>query len=199
MSSSDLTSSSSPLQDKAAPADPGATEDLFALLYRELHLLAERQLRRQGSGFTLGTTTLLHELYLNLAARTAVHFPDRAHFLGYASRAMRGLIIDYARRRSAGKRGGEFVLLSLDEEHDRPSGYDAQELEALSDAIDALASVDPALAQLVDLHFFCGLDFVEIASLRGVGERTVQREWRKARLVLHRELSTETTQRPPDG
>ena len=85
---------------------PGSAEDLFALLYRELHTLAGRHLHRQGAGFTLGTTTLLHEVYLNLADRSQVHFPDRARFLGYASRAMRGLIIDYARRRSAGKRGG---------------------------------------------------------------------------------------------
>jgi RNA polymerase sigma factor (TIGR02999 family) len=165
-----------------------STEDLFALLYRELHALAERHLRHQGAGVTLGTTTLLHELYLNLADRSAARFPDRAHFLGYASRAMRGLIIDYVRRRSASKRGGEFQLLSLDEERAGASAPDPRELEALSDAIDELAAMDPPLAELVDLHFFCGLSFVEIAGLRGVSERTVQRDWRAARMVLHRQL-----------
>lgn len=172
----------------SAPLPPGSTEDLFALLYRELHSLAERQLNRQGRGMTLGTTTLLHELYLNMADRNQVHFPDRARFLGYASRAMRGLIVDYARRRSATKRGGEFHLVSLEPDHAPAGTSEGHDLGDLSEAIDQLATVDPVLAELVDLHFFCGLSFVEIAALRGVSDRTVQRDWQKARLVLHREL-----------
>jgi len=164
------------------------TEDLFALLYRELHTLAERHLHRQGAGFTLGTTTLLHEVYLNLADRSQVQFPDRARFLGYASRAMRGLIIDYARRRSAHKRGGEFHLLPLGQEDPPDGSSEVQNLEELSGALDELAGVDPKLAELVDLHFFCGLSFTEIAGLRGVSDRTIQRDWRKARLILHRAL-----------
>jgi RNA polymerase sigma factor (TIGR02999 family) len=175
----------------SAPLPPGSTEDLFSLLYRELHSLAERQLNRQGRGMTLGTTTLLHELYLNLADRTRIQFPDRARFLGYASRAMRGLIVDYARRRGATKRGGEFHLVSLEPDHAPPGDGDGSDLGDLSEAIDQLATVDPDLAELVDLHFFCGLSFVEIAALRGVSDRTVQRDWQKARLVLHRELSDE--------
>ena len=176
------------------PQPPGSTEDLFSTLYRELHTLAERQLHRQGRGMTLGTTTLLHELYLNLADRTRIQFPDRARFLGYASRAMRGLIVDYARRRKATKRGGEFHLVSLEPDH-APVGSDARgELDDLSEAIDQLSTVDADLAELVDLHFFCGLSFVEIAALRGVSDRTVQRDWQKARLVLHRELSNEGPQ-----
>lgn len=174
-----------------APLPPGSTEDHFALLYRELHGLAERQLHRQGRGMTLGTTTLLHELYLNLADRSQIHFPDRARFLGYASRAMRGLIVDYARRRAATKRGGEFHLVSLEPDHSPAGVGDGKELSDLSEAIDQLATVDRELAELVDLHFFCGLSFVEIAALRGVSDRTVQRDWQKARLVLHRELSNE--------
>jgi len=171
------------------PLPPGSTEDHFALLYRELHALAGRHLHRQGAGVTLGTTTLLHELYLKLADRSQIHFPDRPRFLGYASRAMRGLIVDYARRRGATKRGGEFHLVSLEEEHAPAPGADDQHLGELSEAIDQLASVDPALAELVDLHFFCGLSFVEIAALRGVSSRTVERDWRKARLALHHELN----------
>ncbi|MEO8029976.1 MAG: ECF-type sigma factor [Gemmatimonadota bacterium] len=173
----------------AAPdATPVTTDAFFALLYRELHQLAERQLRRQGSGVTLGATTLLHELYLNLADRTKAQFPDRPRFLGYASRAMRGLIIDYARRRKATKRGGEFQLLPLEEERAQEQASEGTDLEELGDAIDQLATVDPRLAELVDLHFFCGLTFTEIASLRDVSLRTVLRDWRKARMVLHREL-----------
>jgi len=194
MASSDLDSSQA---EKSAGA--GSAEDLFALLYRELHTLASRHLNRQGSGFTLSTTTLLHEVYLNLADRSQVRFPDRARFLGYASRAMRGLIIDYARRRSAGKRGGEFHLLPLGQEEAPDRGADPHSLEELSGALDQLAAVDPDLAELVDLHFFCGLSFVEIAGLRGVSDRTVQRDWRKARLILHRALRSAPAEGDPAG
>ncbi len=169
-------------------APPGPTEESFALLYRELHELASRHLNRQGRGFSLGTTTLLHEAYLNVSARGDVRFPDRARFLGYASRAMRGLIVDYARRRSAAKRGGEFHLLPLEEWDAEAPAPEAANLGELSAALDQLGGVDAALAELVDLHFFCGLAFVEIAGLRGVSERTVQRDWRKARALLHQAL-----------
>jgi RNA polymerase sigma factor (TIGR02999 family) len=169
--------------------DPlGGAEDLFALLYQELHTLASRHLFNHGMGCTLGTTTLLHEAYLNIAARHDLRFPDRDRFLGYASRAMRGLIVDYSRTRSAIKRGGEFVLLPLSEEHDAPVSGEVQSMDELSEALDQLARVDPDLAQLVDLHFFCNLSLVEIAALRGVTDRTVQRDWRQAKMVLHRTL-----------
>lgn len=184
-------------QSAGTPETPESTDALFALLYRELHALAERHLRRQGAGFTLGTTTLLHELYLELADRDALQFPDRARFLGYASRAMRGLVIDYARQRSAAKRGGEFQLLSLDHDRAADAKMEATDLEELGTALDRLSSVDAALIELVDLHFFCGLSFVEIARLRGVTDRTVQRDWRKARLFLHRELRPGLEENPP--
>jgi RNA polymerase sigma factor (TIGR02999 family) len=158
------------------------------MLYRELHDLARHHLHHQTLGFSLGTTTLLHEAYLNVSARKDARFPDRARFLGYASKAMRGLIVDYARRRSAAKRGGEFHLLALEEWDAEAPESGGAELAELSEALDHLADVDPALAELVDLHFFCGLDLVEIAGLRGVSERTVQRDWRKARAVLHQAL-----------
>jgi RNA polymerase sigma factor (TIGR02999 family) len=177
-----------PNDSSVPPGPPDSAEALFSVLYRELHGLAERHLRHQGAGFTLGTTTLLHELYLKLADRTRLEFPDRARFLGYASRAMRGLVLDYARQRSTAKRGGEFHLLSLDEGRARDPDQETEHLEELSSALDQLSAAEPALTELVDLHFFCGLSFVEIAKLRGVSDRTVQRDWRKARLFLHREL-----------
>jgi RNA polymerase sigma factor (TIGR02999 family) len=183
--------------DAGTAGPPDSTDALFGLLYRELHGLAERHLRRQGAGFTLGTTTLLHELYLELADRTKLQFPDRARFLGYASRAMRGLVIDYARRRSTAKRGGEFHLLPLDDERAPDPGKgpgDPDDLEELSAALDRLSAVDPALTELVDLHFFCGLAFVEVARLRGVSNRTVLRDWRKARVFLHRVLRPDLLQ-----
>jgi RNA polymerase sigma factor (TIGR02999 family) len=166
--------------------DGAAARELFAALYQELHALAERHLRRSGAGITLGTTTLLHEAYLDLAGRASARFPDRARFLAYASRVMRTLILDYVRRRRAKKRGGEFhITLSGGEDVvDQRSAASAQ-LDRLDDALDTLADVDRDLAELVDLHFFCGFSLVDIAALRGVSDRTVQRDWRKARLVLH--------------
>jgi RNA polymerase sigma factor (TIGR02999 family) len=167
--------------------DPAAAERLFATLYGELHRLARRELSRRGSNITLGATTLLHEAYLDMSARDGMVFPDRARFMAYASRAMRGLIIDYARRRYAQKRGGLFELTSLQTTvADRLT--DAKELQQISDALDALATVDPALAEVVDLKFFCGFSFTEIATMRGVTERTVQRHWEKARLYLYRTI-----------
>jgi RNA polymerase sigma factor (TIGR02999 family) len=157
------------------------------VLYDELHRLAERQLRGSGGQLTLGTTTLLHEAYLHLAGRGEVRFPDRARFMGYAARAMRHLVIDYARRARAQKRGGEAFEITLTGSVAQVAGSsDVAELERLSEALDKLAVREPALAQLVDLHFFCGYRFEEIAAMRGVSDRTVQRDWRKARLLLHR-------------
>jgi RNA polymerase sigma factor (TIGR02999 family) len=167
------------------------------MLYRELHELAQRHLYRQGRDYTLGTTTLLHEAYLNLSARGDVRFPDRARFLGYASRAMRGLVVDYARRHSAAKRGGEFHLVPLEDRDAEAPDSGAAGLGELSEALDELAAVDSGLAELVDLHFFCGLDLVEIASLRGVSDRTVQRDWKKARLILHQALRPGAGDNPP--
>ena len=180
--------STDPPRSTEPPAAEGSTEDLFALLYSELHALARHHLHNQASGYTLGTTTLLHEAYLNVSRRTGVQFSDRARFMGYASRAMRGLIVDYARRRSAAKRGGEFHLLPLTHDESPDPVTDVESIGELSDALDRLAAVDAELAELVDLHFFCGLSFGEIAGLRGVSERTIQRDWQKARLILHRAL-----------
>ncbi|HYQ81193.1 MAG TPA: ECF-type sigma factor [Anaeromyxobacteraceae bacterium] len=160
-----------------------APAELFTALYQELHRLARHQLR--GRNVTVSPTTLLHEAYVGLAAREP-RFPDRARFVAYAARAMRGLIIDHARARRALKRGGEFHLTTLDTaSQDRPQ----EDLPALGDALDALAASDPRLAELVDLKFFCGFSLREIAGMRGVSERTVQRDWTKARLYLHRALS----------
>ena len=171
----------------AEAGDGTAADELFGALYQELHRIAERQLHNGSSELTLGTTTLLHEAYLNISGREGVAFATRGQFLAYAARAMRGLMLDYARRRQAKKRGGEFQITS--------SGADLaandvrpEELEQLDGALRTLSAVDPALAQLVDLHFFCGFSLTELASLRGVSERTIQRDWRKARLLLHRTM-----------
>ena len=178
------------LIERADKSDPAAADALFGMLYAELHRVAEGSLRRAGSSLTLGPTTLLHEAYLNMVGRADVEYPDQARFLGYASRAMRGLVIDYTRRRRAKKRGRELqITLDADELPSEDAAHEALELEKLGDALDELASIEPGLAELVDMHFFCGFTFDEISALRGVSPRTVQRDWRKARLLLHRSLS----------
>ena len=167
--------------------DRSAADTLFATLYSELHRLAKGQLARNGPSVTLSATTLLHEAYLDISGREAASFPDEGRFMAYAAKVMRGLIIDYARSRSAQKRGGGFEITSLgDAAADVVA--DASELAGISAALDHLASVDAPLAEIVDLKFFCGFSFAEIASMRNVSERTVQRRWEKARIYLHREI-----------
>ena len=165
------------------------TPELFAALYDELHRLAESHLRRGAGGLGLSTTTLLHEAYLDLAARPSLGFPDRSRFLGYAARAMRGIVIDYARSSRAQKRGGGAFEITLTSASISPeAATNPEELGRLSDALDELGELEPALAELVDLHFFCGYTLGEVAELRGVSERTVQRDFRKARLLLQHAL-----------
>jgi len=187
-----MESSIPSLMQAADRGDASATEALFAALYSELHRLARRELARHGGAVSLSVTTLLHEAYLDIAGRDSskLAFPDRPRFVRYASRVMRGLIIDHARQRRAQKRGGQFEITSLEADAaqnvPRPD-----ELMRISDALDDLAKLDPPLAEIVDLKFFCGFSFAEIAGMRGVSERTVQRDWEKARIYLHRSLRAE--------
>ena len=166
--------------------NPG-TDVLFSTLYFELHRLAKRELARRGSPASLSVTTLLHEAYLDISGRDGYSFPDEARFMGYAARVMRGLIIDHARSRSAVKRGGDFEITSLEGDN-FASPADANELSSIGDSLDQLEKVEPKLAELVDLKFFCGFSFAEIAALQKLSERTVQRRWEKARIYLHRSL-----------
>ena len=171
--------------------DQSAVEPLFAALYNELHRLARHELSRQGAPVSVSATTLLHEAYLNMAGPggSNASFPDRARFMGYASRVMRGLIIDHARSRQAAKRGGQFEITSLRTDIvDSLVEEEVRELASIGEAVDELAVVDPLLAEVVDLKFFCGFSFAEIAAMRGTSERTIQRQWEKARIYLRRTL-----------
>ena len=168
---------------RTAP-DVDNADALFNELYSELHRLARRELHRQGSIGGLGVTTLLHEAYLSISGKEGVAFVDHARFMGYAARVMRGLIIDDVRRRQSQKRGGLFQITSLRTYH-AESVADPNALVRISDALDELAEVEPDLAEVIDLKFFCGLSFAEIAAVRGVSERTIQRNWEKGRLYLH--------------
>jgi RNA polymerase sigma factor (TIGR02999 family) len=170
-----------------APSSAGTADpriDLFTALYAQLRQIAKSALRRSGPQLTVSPTTLLHEAYLKISARDALQFPDEARFMAYASRAMRRLVIDFVRERQALKRGSAFEITSMPTEAS-DHAMDEIELKRISDALDELASVDGALAELVDLKFFCGFSFAEIGAMRAVSERTVQRDWNKARLYLH--------------
>jgi RNA polymerase sigma factor (TIGR02999 family) len=159
-------------------------DQLFASFYDELHRLARWELRR-GHGAALGPNTLLHETFLNIQHRESVKFTDHRQFISYAASAMRGLIVDHFRNRNSQKRGGLLKITSLPSElPDLVEDAQSIEVTRLGDALASLAIIDPRLAECVDLKFFCGLSFGDIARLRSVSERTVQRDWDKARLVL---------------
>ena len=177
-----------------AGGDPIARRQLFAALYDELRRVAVRELRRSGAALAISPTTLLHEAYLDLSSRVGTAFPDRARFIAYASRAMRGLVIDFMRERHAQKRGGSFEITRLETAGGDVASGPAADLGRVSDALDELVTSDPALAEVVDLKYFCGFSFREIAAVRGVSERTVQRDWEKARLILFQSLQVS----PPD-
>jgi RNA polymerase sigma factor (TIGR02999 family) len=180
----------SPLSTRLTSAEHGsraAADALFAALYQELHRMAQRELATRGAGTTLSATTLLHETYLDMSRRERALFPDRKRFMAYASRVMRGLIIDYVRSGQAQKRGGQFEIVSMTADI-AATVPDGSELTRISDALDALAAVDGRLALIVDLKFFCGFSLTEIAGMQGVSKRTVQRDWEKARIFLYLSL-----------
>jgi RNA polymerase sigma factor (TIGR02999 family) len=158
---------------------------LFVALYTELHRIARRELRR-NSAATISPTTLLHETFLSMSREVRASFPDRARFMAYAGAAMRGLLIDYLRARQAQKRGSGFEITALP--IDLPAGLEDIEGDQLGAALESLAETHPRLAECVDLKFFCGLSYADIATLWNVSERTVQREWEKARIMLFRFL-----------
>jgi RNA polymerase sigma factor (TIGR02999 family) len=187
MSSSPADPAPAALVQRAESGDAQARGALFSTLYAELHRIARREAGRYGSLPSLGTTNLLHEAYLDIGGREGLAFNDKNHFLAYAARAMRGLVIDHVRSRQAVKRGAGLDITSFStavaEQCAEPEG-----LQTLSDALDELAQDEPALAHLVDLKFFCGFSLVEIAAMTGVSERTAQRQWEKARRLLRHAL-----------
>jgi RNA polymerase sigma factor (TIGR02999 family) len=172
------------------PEQHVSNDELFAALYAELHRLAELRLRNSGS-LTLGATTLVHEAYLRMLGRDPSQFPDRAHFFSYASRVMRSLVIDHARKRLAQKRRRHLSETLSDNELPAEHDPEVDSLTNLSDALRRLSELDASLSELVDLHFFAGCSFGEIAALREVSERTVQRDWQKARMLLRRALGAD--------
>jgi RNA polymerase sigma factor (TIGR02999 family) len=163
---------------------------LFDNLYADLHRMARRELYRRGAVAVLGATSVLHEAYLKVSENSKAVFVDRARFMAYAARVMRTLIIDEVRRRRSHKRGGQFRITALGTHHGNEVA-DPGTLLKLSDVLDELAQVEPDVAAIVELRFFGGFSFAEIATMRGVSAKTIQRSWDRGRLYLHRAMATE--------
>jgi RNA polymerase sigma factor (TIGR02999 family) len=163
------------------PENAPTTREWFEKLYHELRRRARGELFRHQA-LTLGATTLLHEAWLKLDGRP-LEFATQGELIAYAGRAMRGIVIDHIRARQADKRGGQFDIVPFETLHDLQATRPDQVLQ-IDEALQSLSVTDAALAELVELRFFAGLTFAEIGTLRGVSERTVQRDWDKARMLL---------------
>jgi RNA polymerase sigma factor (TIGR02999 family) len=165
-----------------------AVEALMPLVYDELRAIAHGQLRRERPDHTLGTTALVHEAYLKLIDQRQADWQDRTHFFSIAARAMRRILIDYARRHVAAKRGGGMRKVALEEAVQLAAGERADELLAIDDALERLAALDARQAKVVEYRFFGGMTEDETAQVLGVTSRTVRRDWIKAKGWLQREL-----------
>ena len=177
------------MDESRAHVDALPVDQAFAESYRELRRLAHARLRGSGPHTILDTTALVHEAYLKLSRSALAAFPDRAHFLGYAGKAMRSIIVDLVRQRQAGRHGGGLVRITLT---GATAGLPpAEEIHILRvhEALDALQSADPRMAQVVELRYFAGFSDAEISAALGVTERTVRRDWAHARLLLADALS----------
>jgi RNA polymerase sigma factor (TIGR02999 family) len=160
---------------------------LLPLVYDELRRRAHDQLGRWRGSSTLSTTGLVHEAYLKLVGSSNQDWEDRSHFFGVAVKAMRSVVVDYARRRGARKRGGDARRVELEDNLLRVE-EDAAEILAIHEALERLAALDQRLCALVELRFFGGLSVDETAEVLGVSDRTVKRDWVKARTLLHQML-----------
>jgi len=167
--------------------DRDAPRELFAVLYQELRGLARAQLRRHRRQESLATTGLVHEVYVKLADQSRLDLRDHGHFLSLAARAMRQIVVDHARRRGTLKRGAGAMGTTLDEGAVVAEAK-AGEILALDEALARLESVDERLSRIVEMRFFAGLSVEETAGALGVSERTVKRDWQKARAFLYAEM-----------
>ena len=160
-----------------------ALDEAFSAWYPELKKIAHARLSRSGLGGSMKTTALVHDSYMKLATGADRQFSNRLQFLAYASRTLRSIVIDTIREDRALRRGGDLDLVTLDTAVQEGIGTDI-DVEAVNGALDELAKLDPALARLVEMRFFGGMTASEIADALGISERTVQREWNKARALL---------------
>lgn len=167
--------------------NPEAQTRLIPLVYQHLHRLAASYMRRERPDHTLQATALVHEAYLRLVSQEETDWQDRAHFFGIAARLMRQILVEHARARQAGKRGGAMEELPLDQAMEITSAK-SRELVELNNALESLEQIDPRQARVVELRFFGGLTVEETAEVLGIAPRTVKRDWSVARAWLHGEI-----------
>jgi len=169
--------------------DKFALEQLMPLVYEELRRIARGYMRRQPSGHTFQTTELIHEAYLKIARQEEQNWQNRAHFFGVAAQAMRHILVDYARSKQSGKRGGSAQKITL-EENLIVSAQRPEQIVRLDDALKQLAVLDERKSRVVEMKFFGGLNIEEIAEVLKISSETVKRDWRFSRNWLLRELSS---------
>ncbi|MGB8987582.1 MAG: sigma-70 family RNA polymerase sigma factor [Candidatus Sulfotelmatobacter sp.] len=165
-----------------------ALDALLPLVYEELRRLAHRHLRNERAEHTLQSSALVHEAYLRLVGQDFPQWEGRTHFFAIAAQLMRQILVDYARRHRASKRGSGVCMLTLDDVEPLPQRKDV-DVVALNDALNSLAEIDPRQSHIVELRFFAGLSLEETSEAMGIGTATVQRDWTAARAWLHREIS----------
>jgi RNA polymerase sigma factor (TIGR02999 family) len=167
-----------------------ALDKLFALLYPELRRIAAARMRKTDERVMLDTTSLVHECYLRLLKLDELSLNDRGHFLAYAAKVMRSVVVDLAREQQAQRRGGDMAFVTLDTAvaSSLPNGED--EVLHIHEALEALGEIDPRLVKVVEMRYFIGLDNTEIAQVLDVSTRTVERDWERARSFLFAALKS---------
>lgn len=176
--------------------DGAALDALVPVVYKELRRLAHYELRKERPDHTLQSTALVHEAYFRLVGQNLPQWESRTHFFAIAAQLMRQILVDYARRRRASKRGSGVCRLTLDDAVALPQRKDL-DIVAIDDALNTLAEVDPRQSRVVELRFFAGLSLEEISEVMGIATATVQRDWTAARAWLHREISRRPISRRP--
>lgn len=172
------------LLEAARHGDESAVNQVFSFMYDDLHRIAHARLRRNRPLTLLDTTGLVHDAYLRFLRADRLQVSDRSHFLAYAARVMRSIIVDAVRKRQAERRGGDAVHVTLSTAAGESIHAEEDEIAKVGDAMSDLAKLDDRLAQVVEMRYFAGMTEAEIAEVMGVTERTVRRDWQKARLLL---------------
>jgi len=176
------------LLDAARYGDESAVNQVFSVMYDDLHRIAHARLRGNQPLTLLDTTSLVHDAYLRFLKADRLQVSDRPHFLAYAARVMRSIIVDAVRKRQADRRGGDAIHVTLNTAIQESVQTPEDEIAKVGDAVAELAKLDDRLAQVVEMRYFAGMTEVEIAEVLGVTERTVRRDWEKARLLLYAAL-----------